>query len=65
MRTENNVRASKREGGWRFISERNVIILVGLSFRKLRKLRPSDIFAKIIATGVRTENKIRVGVLRY
>ena len=50
---------------WRFILERNVIISVGLSFRNLRKLRPPDIFAKIITMGVRTENKMRLGVLRY
>ena len=43
---------------WRFILERNVIISVGLSFRDLQKLRPPDIFAKIITTGVRTENKM-------
>ena len=41
-----------------------MIISVGLSFRNLRKLRPSDIFAKIIATAVRTEDNVRVGVLR-
>ena len=46
---------------WHFILERNVIISMGLSFRNLRKLRPPDIFAKIITTGVRTENKM----LRY
>ena len=50
---------------WRFISERNVIISMGLSFRNLRKLRPPNIFAKIITTGVRTESKMRLGVLRY
>ena len=68
MRTENHVHVGVLRSGkvvWRFILERDVIILVGLSFRNLQKLRPPNIFAKIIMTGVRTENKMRLGVLRY
>ena len=41
---------------WHFILERN---------GSLRKLRPPDIFAKIITMGVRMENKMRLGMLRY
>ena len=64
-RTEDNVRVGVLPLGkvvWRFISERSVIISVGLSFRNLQT---PDIFPKIITMGVRTENKMRLGVLRY
>ena len=56
MRTEDNVHVigMLRRGKvvWRFI---------------LRKKRDNfgDIFAKIITTGVRTEDNVRVGELRY
>ena len=60
MTTEDNVRVGVLPLGkvvWRFISERSMIISVGLSFRNLQT---PDIFPKIITMGVRTENKMRL-----
>ena len=52
------------EDGNANIAKTRRLITVGLIFRNLLKLRPPDIFAKIIRMRVRMENNMRVGVLR-